>query len=85
MPVGQVSVHRPQSMQSPCGALAWRPASRVPARVAGLAALRIVADDQRVAVEHHRLEAAVRTGDDAHLLAEVGEIEEHQPGHGNHH
>ena len=84
MPVGQVSVHRPQSMQSPMPTR--RGAGLAVAQLAArLAAPRIVADDQRVAVEHHRLEPPVGTGHDAGLLAEVGEIEHHQPGHGQHH
>ena len=68
-------------MQSPCGAVALaigQPAAR-------LAAARIVAHDQRVAIEHHRLQPPVGTGHDAGLLAEVDEIEDHQPCHAQHH
>ena len=49
-----------------------------------LAALRVVADDQRLPVEQHRLEAAVGAGHDAGLLAEVAEVEEHQQGRADH-
>ncbi len=45
---------------------------------ARLAAAGIVADDQRAPVEQHGLEAAVRAGDDAHLLAQPAEVEQHQ-------
>jgi len=40
------------------------------ARAARLTARRIVGDDQAVAVEHHALEARVRTHELAHLLAQ---------------
>ena len=43
-----------------------------------LTATRVVADDQRLAVEEDRLEAAIGAGDDARLLAEVGKVKEHQ-------
>ena len=45
---------------------------------ARLAAAGVVADDQRAPVEQHRLEAAVRAGHHADLLAEPAEVEEHQ-------
>ena len=65
MPVGQTWTHSVQSMQSPLPIDAGVDAAR--ARAARLAALRVVADDQRVAVEHRALEARVR----AHVLADL--------------
>src|SRR5690606_12724605 len=40
------------------------------ARTAGLAAARVVGDDQGVLVEHHALEAGIGAHVDAHLLAQ---------------
>ena len=66
MPVGHTCTHSVQSMQSPRPALrADRRLAR--ARAARLAARGVVADDQRVAVEHRALEARVR----AHVLADL--------------
>ena len=48
------------------------------AKPLALTASGIVADNQRVAVEHYRLEATVRTGDQACLFPEVGKIEHHR-------
>ena len=73
MPVGQVSTQAPQSMQSP--ASAGRSFTFVPR---GSPRARVVADDQRLPVEQHRLQAPVRAGDEAGLLAELGEVEEDQ-------
>ena len=55
------------------------------ALAARFAPLPVIANDQRATVEQHRLQACVRTDDRAHLLAEVGKIEEHQAGGYAHH
>ena len=51
---------------------------------AGLAADRVVADDQRVAVQQHRLEPAVGARHQTGLLAEEREVEHHRAGHAGH-
>ena len=85
MPVGQVTTQAPQSMQSPaCRSAPPRPPDR-PGLPARLAAARVVADDERAPVEQHGLEAAVRAGHHADLLAEPAEVEEHQRGGAGHH
>ena len=74
MPVGQVSTHAPQSMQSPA------PCRLRTSFGARLAAIHVVRDDQRLPVEQHRLPPAVRTGDEARLLAKPGEVEHDRRG-----
>ena len=65
MPVGQTCTQMLQSMQSP--GRATRGSRLARARAARLAARRVVADDQRVLVEHRALEARVG----AHVLADL--------------
>ncbi len=67
MPVGQTWTQMLQSTQWPRPA-ALRSALRLRGP-RGSPALGVVGDDQRVAVEHHRLEARVRAHVLAHLLA----------------
>ena len=79
MPVGQVVTQRPQSMQSPPVRSSflrhgWR----------GSPARFVIADDERLLVEEHRLEAAVGAGEDAGLFAEPAEIAEHEHGGPDH-
>ena len=82
-PVGQVITQAPQSMQSP--RRRRRGERRSLAQLAArLAAAGVVADDERAPVEQHRLEAAVRAGDEADLLAQQAEVEEHQGGRRRH-
>ena len=82
IPVGQVMTQALQSMQSPYVLARRVRLLRPPAR---LAARGVVADDQRAAVEQHRLEPPVGAGDQAGLLAEPGEVEEHQERRRRHH
>ena len=72
MPVGQTCTQRRQSTQSPAPA--------APFFSARLAAPRIVADDERVAVDERGLQAAIRTEDDAKLLAKPREVEPQRAG-----
>jgi hypothetical protein len=77
-----VATQAPQSTQSPSIA---RCARFLAALAARLAAVRVVGDDQRLLVEQGRLPAPVRTGDEAGLLAEPGEVEEDSDRRDRHH
>ncbi|MFN9941079.1 MAG: hypothetical protein ACK56I_16535, partial [bacterium] len=50
-----------------------------------LAAPRIVADNPRTTIEHHRLKTSVRTSDHAQLFAEEQEVKEHSGRRRSHH
>jgi hypothetical protein len=80
MPVGQTTTQRLQSTQSPL-VFPFFPLSLLPAR---FAAPFVIADHQRVVVDEHRLEPAVRAEDDAHLLAEKREVAVEERGHRGH-
>jgi hypothetical protein len=69
---GRADLHAQRAVDAV--ALADSRPDRALARAARLAALRVVADDQRVAVEHRALEARVRAHVLADLLAQVAGV-----------